>query len=111
MAQTGHALDPEIGAALDHRHVADVEILDEIDLTGQQRIQARGGIGDVDELDLVEIGLVVLVVVRVARKAGRDARLETCKRERPGAAAGFHVNAATLKRRIDRQVIIRQKVG
>ena len=111
MAQARHALHPEIGAALDHRDIADVEILNEINLARQQRIQARRCIGDVDEFDLVEVGLVVLVIVRIAQEAGRDARLKAFNREGPGAAARFHINAATLNRRIDRQVIIRQEIG
>ena len=84
----------EIRVLLDQRHVSDIEVLDEIHFAGQQRIQPRRGIRDRDEFDLVEVGLVVLVIAGVAGQPGRDAWLEAFKQEGAGAFAGQNIDTA-----------------
>jgi hypothetical protein len=79
---------------------------DEVHVAGLQRIDARRGVGDADELDLVEIRLALLEVVRVADQPGADAGLELLERERAGPVAGLPVGGAVVVGRQDRQVIV-----
>jgi len=66
MAQARDTQHLEFGIAIYECHVADVDIAAEIDLAGEEGIEARRLIHDGDEFDFIEMGLVVLVIVRIA---------------------------------------------
>ncbi len=56
-----------------------------VDLPGAQRVDERGGVGEVDDLHLVEIGLPGVPVVGVLRVHALGAGGEALQHERPGA--------------------------
>ena len=68
----------------------------DLDVPGQHGVQPRGLILDAEHLDLVQVGLAWLPVVRVAHADGAHARRELLQRERAGAVGLSEVGGAVL---------------
>jgi hypothetical protein len=63
-----------------------------------QRVGARGDVGDVDELYLVEVGPAFFVIVGIALHLGAHAGLERLQDEGAGPGARLPIDAAIVLR-------------
>jgi hypothetical protein len=75
----------QLGVALDGRELAERHVVDRLDLTAEQRVDPCRVVGEVDDHELVRVGLAVAPVVLVALERALLARRQALELERAGA--------------------------
>ena len=99
----------QVGVRLDHGDLTERDVRDGIELTAQQRVDLGRGIGEVDDRDLVEIGLAGAPVVGVPGMAALLARREAVQLVRAGAI--LRTRVSLVPDRHDSVVVLPQLVA
>jgi hypothetical protein len=74
----------QAGIGLDDVQLAQRKLIDRVDLPAEQRVDPGGVVREVDDDELVQVGLALAPVVRVPYEDALLSRFEAPQRERPG---------------------------